>query len=75
MRDNARNIEKAILMIKTSSVPRFIDTFQLVFKYLLFKNDRMNKLLAKVQKIVWYFGYFSKASEMLKKIPIGFEYA
>ena len=67
--DYARNIKKAISLLKTSSVPYFIHTLQLVNKNSLFEDNHIKLLLAKVRKLVCHFSHYSKASEMLNKNP------
>ena len=69
MRDNVRNFEKAISLLKTSSVSFFIHTLQLVIKDSLFKDDRIKLLLAKIRKLFAISGIL-KPTEMLKTNPV-----
>ena len=62
-------------MLKTSSVPCFIHTLQLVIKDSLFKDNRIKLLLAKIRKLFTISGILKKATEMLKKIQVNFVYA
>ena len=75
LRDNVRNTKKAISLLKTSSVPCFIHTLQLVIKDSLFKDNRIKLLLAKIRKLFTISGILKKATEMLKKIQVNFVYA
>ena len=74
-RDNKRNIKKAISLLKTSSVPCFIHTLQLLIKDSLFEDNRIKLLLAKIRKLVCHFSHFSKASEIIKIIRVNFDHA
>ena len=67
LQDNARKIKLVISLLKSSSVPCFIHTLQLVIKDSLFVDDRRKLLLAKAQITVCHFSHSSKVSEMLKK--------
>ena len=67
-RDKARNIKKAISLLKYPSGPCFIHTLQLIIKDSLFEDERIKLLLAKVRKLVCQFSLSSKASELLKKL-------
>ena len=68
-RDKAINIKKAKLLklLKYPPGPCFIHTLQLIIKDLLFEDERIKLLLAKVRKLVCQFSLSSKASELLKK--------
>ena len=69
LRDNVRNFEKAISLLKTSSVSFFIHTLQLVIKDSLFKDDRIKLLLAKIRKL-FAISSILKPTEMLKTNPV-----
>ena len=62
-----KKIKKAISFLKTSTVPCFIYTLQLVIKGSLFMENRIKLVLTKIQKLFAISGILKKATEMLKK--------
>ena len=67
LRDYAKIFKKAISLLKTSSVPCFINTLQLLIKDSLFKDDLIKLILAKIWKLVCHFSHSSKANEIMKR--------